>query len=158
MSAQSLHPLMRMCGADNRMGKSLCYDRLDLPESPALTQRYLPNVLVPSCDSVEYIGMNPTQFRGGQAAVCVNQTSSSLLQHLDEARDGYIDPRAYKRTARIVAPLSETSQGRRTSVISGITNNTGALHDVETNAAHIAGARGGGPIAVQRGIVHGKAR
>jgi hypothetical protein len=154
MSAAKLHALLKGCGSDNMIGNMLCYDRLDLPVSPELTQRYLPERLVPSCDEVQYVGMNPTEFRGGQAAVCVNQTYSSILNYKDEARDGYIDPKAYKRAARVMAPLDQTRHHpTKVSMIADVTLNRGPLVEVSADSLQYAGIV---PVSIHSGVIHGQ--
>lgn len=154
MSSAKLHALMKDCGADNMIGNMLCYDRLELPQSTELIPNYLPQNLVPSCDQVEYVGMNPTEFRGGHAAVCVNQTYSSILNHKDEARDGYIDPKAYKRAARVMAPLDQTRhRPTKVSMIADVTLNKGPLTDVSVDSLQYAGLV---PVSIHSGIIHGQ--
>lgn len=144
--------VLKACSSgDNTIGNMLCWDRADLPVGPDLTQQYLPQVLVPSCGGVDYVGSNPTQFTGPQAAPCINQTSSSLLQYKDEARDGYIDPRAYKRKSRLVAPTVDPSflggnvvvpgavQSRGPSMIADVTSNLGSLTDINVDSTYYMG-------------------
>lgn len=147
--------LNRMCGADGMVNRTLCFDRLDLPDPHNKIPQYKPDALTAACGNVGFVGSNPVMFKGPEAARCVNQSASSVLQHMDEARDGYMDPRAYKRKSRHIAPLRATSahHARRTEVISGVTLNQ-APH-VELNAVQNAGARGEGPIILPRGRVVG---
>lgn len=148
-----MHALLKDCGSDNMIGNMLCYDRLDLPAADMIPN-YLPQNLVPSCDQVEYVGMNPTEFRGGKAAVCVNQTYSSILNHMDEARDGYIDPKAYKRAARIMAPLDQTRHHpTKVAMIADVTLNKGPLVDVSADSLQYAGIV---PVSIHSGIIHGQ--
>jgi len=145
--------IMKACAAgNNTIGNMLCWDRSDLPVSPALTQQYLPQVLVPSCDAVGYIDSpgGPTQFTSPQAAPCINPTGSSLLQYKDEARDGYIDPRAYKRTSRLVAPLAYTQkvQSRGPTMIADVTSNLGTS-DI-SKAVGLGFTQGGGDNNYER--------
>jgi hypothetical protein len=154
--------IMKACAAgNNTIGNMLCWDRSDLPVSPALTQQYLPQVLVPSCDAVGYIDSpgGPTQFTSPQAAPCVNPTGSSLLQYKDEARDGYIDPRAYKRTSRLVAPLAYTQkmQSRGPSMIAGVTSNLGTADGINIDSSTYLG-EGSMPLFVPKGVIAGSRR
>jgi hypothetical protein len=162
--------VMKTCVAgDNTIGNMLCWDRADLPVGPDLTQQYLPQTLVPSCDGVGYAGSNPTQFTGPQAAPCINQTSSSLLQFKDEARDGYIDPRAYKRKSRLIAPTKEPGflhqdgrpvlvpravPARGPSMIADVTSNLGTLTDINVDSTYYMGLSSM-PLHVPKGRIVG---
>jgi hypothetical protein len=154
MASASLHPLLKACSADNRIGRTLCYDRLDLPDPDRIIQAHVPSKAVPFCDALEYVGTNPTQFYGAPASLCINPAIGSVVQHMDEARDGYLDSRAYKKTSRLVAPLAMTTPGKRASVIGGVTLNQAPHGELDAMAA--AGARGGGPMAIPRGRIVGK--
>jgi len=153
MASQNLHPLMKACSADNRIGRSLCYDRLDMPDPQNEIPGHVPQRAVPYCDGLEYVGMDPTHFVGEPASLCLNPAISTVAQHLDEARDGYQDPRAYKKTSRLVAPLPLTMPGKRASLISGVTLNLAPHAQLDVVAA--GGALGSGPIAVGKGRVVG---
>jgi hypothetical protein len=150
----ALHPILKSCSADNRVGRTLCYDRLDLPDPQRIIPAHAPAAAIPFCDGLSYAGMNPTQFVGGPASLCLNPAISNVAQHMDEARDGYTDPRAYKKTSRLLAPLPLTNPGKRAAVIGGVTLNQ-APHE-QLDAMQAAGARGGGPMALPRGRIVGK--
>ena len=155
-AASSLaHPLQRLCGSDGMANRTFCWERADFPDPDAQIPYYAPENLAEACGRVQYLGSDPVKFVGPDAPACVNRTGSTILQHMDEARDGYADPRAYKRKSRHVAPASAASQhhARRTEVISGVTLNQ-AGH-AELDAIHAAGARGEGPIVLPRGRVVG---
>ena len=152
--ASAIHPILKGCSADNRIGRTLCYDRLDLPDPSKIIPSHAPAKAVPFCDDLQFIGMNPTQFYGAPASLCINPAIGSAVQHMDEARDGYTDPRAYKKTSRLLAPLPLTNPGKRSAVIAGITLNH-APHG-QLDVMHAAGARGGGPMAVPRGRIVGR--
>lgn len=161
--AKRAHPMKQLCGADGMANRTFCWDRIDLPDPDAQIPYYLPSSLAEACGRVEYVGSDPVMFKGPDAPACVNRTSSSILQHMDEARDGYADPRAYKRKLRHIAPLSATSvdgaapqsqpHARRTDVIAGVTLNLAAHSDL--NGINESGARGAGPIVLPKGRVVG---
>jgi len=159
--------VMKTCASgDNTIGNMLCWDRADLPVGPDLTQQYLPQTLVPSCDGVGYVGSNPTQFTGPQAAPCINQTGSSLLQYKDEARDGYIDPRFYKNKTRLIAPTADPTflgsqvtvprqrQARGPSMIADVTSNLGTLTDINVDSTYYMGLSSM-PLQPSKGVVIG---
>lgn len=161
--AAESHPLRRLCGADGMSNRTFCWERMDLPDPHSQIAYYAPDSLAEACGRVNYVGSDPVMFDGPDAPACVNRTGSTVLQHMDEARDGYTDPRAYKRKSRHIAPLSATSVGggqaqsqhhaRRTEVISGVTLNQAGHADLD--AIHAGGARGEGPIILPRGRVVG---
>jgi hypothetical protein len=156
-TAAGPHPLRRLCGADGMSNRTFCWDRMDLPDPDVQIPYYAPSSLAEACGRVAYRGSDPVMFDGPDAPACVNRTASSILQHMDEARDGYADPRAYKRKTRHLAPLSATTaaqrHARRTEVISGVTLNRAGHADLD--AVHAAGARGEGPIVLPKGRVVG---
>ena len=154
MASRELHPILKSCSADNRINKTLCHDRLDMPDPAGELPNHTPAKAVPYCDGLQYVGMDPTQFYGAPAAMCLNPVTSGVAQHMDEARDGYMDPRAYKRTSRLVAPLPLTNPGKRTSLMNGVTLNHTTHSELDVMAA--AGARGGGPMAIPKGRVVGR--
>lgn len=156
MAARNLHPILKACSADNRVGRTLCYDRLDMPDPESEIPGHLPERAVPFCDGLQYVGMDPTQFVGVPASLCLNPAISSVAQHMDEARDGYMDPRAYKRTSRLVAPLPLTNPGKRVALMNGVTLNHTTHSEMDVVAA--GGALGGGPIAVSKGRIVGVRR
>ena len=162
VAAASAHALHRLCGADGMANRTFCWDRMDLPDPDVQIPYYAPDRLVEACGKVGYVGSDPVMFSGPDAPACVNRTSSTILQHMDEARDGYADPRAYKRKSRHLAPLSATTVGsqgragqhtRRTEVISGVTLNQSGHADLDV--IHASGARGEGPIILPKGRVVG---
>jgi hypothetical protein len=154
MTSRDLHPVLKGCSDDNRIGRTLCYDRLDLPDPQRIIPAHKPGKAVPYCDDLQYMGMNPTQFYGAPASLCINPAISATAQHMDEARDGYTDPRAYKKTSRLVAPLANTTPGKRVAVISGVTLNEAPHSHYDVMQA--AGARGGGPMAIPKGRIVGR--
>jgi hypothetical protein len=154
MASQQLHPIFKSCSSDNRMGRTLCYDRLDMPDPQNEIPNHVPARAVPFCDGLQYVGMDPTQFAGAPASLCLNPAISSVIQHMDEARDGYMDSRAYKRTSRLVAPLPLTNPGKRVALMSGVTLNQAPHGELDVLAA--AGARGSGPMAIPKGRIVGR--
>jgi hypothetical protein len=151
-----LEGLRKICKQDNLSGRMLCYDFLELPDPSKSIPEYRPANAVPRCDGLRYVGSDPVMFDGPSAAMCVNPSISSVLQHMDESRDKiYIDTRQERKRGgrRIVAPISQiTHGGARANTIAGVTLNRARHEDLDVTAA--AGARGG-PIVLPHGRVVG---
>jgi hypothetical protein len=143
----------KICGEHGRSGRMLCYDRFDMPDPHGSIPVHAPTNFIPTCDNVDYLGMDPTQFGGSSAAICVNHAMSSILQHMDDARTGYVDPRAYKKTSRLLAPLSMAGSPKRPSVIAGVASNAAPHIELDVNA--VAGAARG-PVPVPKGRIVGR--
>lgn len=143
----------KLCSSDGRSGRMLCHDRLDFPDPDRQIPVHAPSSFIPGCDSVEYLGMDPTHFRGPATATCLNPAMSGIVQHMDEARDGYVDPRAYKRTSRLIAPLAMAGSPHRPSVVAGVTLNRAPHSEMDVNA--VAGANRG-PVSLPKGRIVGR--
>lgn len=152
--------LAGICDKDNLSGRMLCYDFLELPDPKRSIPSHAPEKAVPSCDDLRYVGIKPVKFDGPSAAMCVNPSMSSVLQHMDESRDKiYIDTRAQRKHGgrRLVAPLGQMANSSpwRASMIAGVTLNQTGHADLDSMAA--AGALGG-PYKLPKGRVVGSYR
>lgn len=158
MQPESLDRLRKICNKDNLSGRMLCYDLLELPDPKQSIPEHAPKRAVPSCDDLRYVGTKPVMFEGPSAAMCVNPSISSVLQHMDESRDKiYIDTRAERKHGgrRLVAPLQQMNPSGywRASTIAGVTLNHAGHGDLDSMAS--AGA-GGGPINLPKGRIVGR--